>query len=155
MNIGTIWIVWIIVVIVIWAILYYPGFGVGLRGSGAFFFALIIGLIVVFALSLGFLNTWNEISTNDKQWLSLLWFVAYLLPLIVAIWIAVDCGYARRVNFGCNMWGGRQGWGQEQGSMHHEGENKLVMQCDPNTGACQPVMSRTHVGNTEVKTFYQ
>jgi len=93
MNVWTLWLIWIIVVIVVFIILIIPQL-FGLNFAIALFIALLIGAIVVFVLAFG-INL-STLSTSDRTWLAILLFVAYILPLLVALIVFIVWGYTMR-----------------------------------------------------------
>lgn len=96
-SVGTLWGIYVIVVviafIIFWLLLdsaryYYRSVSYGT----AFFLATLLGAIAVF-IGAAWLDP-NQLSDSDKTWLSVLFIVAFLLPIFVIFYIVWAGEYA-------------------------------------------------------------
>lgn len=84
-SVGSLWIIYIAVVLV-----SFIGYWLILRKGIAFFFAISFGAIAVF-MGGAWLDP-NQLNTTDKTWLSVLFLVAFLLPIffiVYVVWIEI------------------------------------------------------------------
>lgn len=139
LTVGTAWGIYIVVVVAVliigWLIAgcvrsSYPSAGWGT----IFFVASLIGALVVFVSSF-WINTSN-LTSSESVWLTILFLVAFLLPILIVIYM---------------VWAGEY--------MSFTGEDryymKEVLDCDQATGVCKTT-SRTVVdGNKMIKTKYK
>lgn len=89
MNVLWLWIIYIIVVIVLWLVLWIPQLCIELDMVLSAFVALIIGAIVIFLLSP---SVGIDLNKTQSGWLSALLIIAYLLPILLLLWIIL-AGY--------------------------------------------------------------
>ena len=87
-NVGTLWIIYIIVLvlgfILCWAVLYFTH---NMNFAMAFFLATLLGLIAVIIGS--FWLDVNNLNSTDKTWLTVLYVVAFVLPIIALVCMLV------------------------------------------------------------------
>ncbi|CAH6419698.1 Hypothetical protein HVR_LOCUS774 [uncultured virus] len=96
-SVGTLWAIYVVVVIIsfliFWLLLgatqrYYRSVSYGT----AFFLATILGAVAVF-VGAAWLDP-NQLSSTDKTWLSVLFLIAFLLPVFVILYIVWAGEYA-------------------------------------------------------------
>jgi len=89
-NVGILWAIYIIVIviafIIFWLLLRNYQYYCNSVGYGfAFFIASILGAIAVF-ISVAWVNP-NQLTSTEKIWLSVLFIIAFLLPIFTIIYI--------------------------------------------------------------------
>jgi len=130
MQLGALVVLYVLVVLVLGFIFCLPCFELGWSCELSFFVASLIGAALVFILSANV--DWNALTDEEKAWYSLLWLVAYLLPLVLAIFIIVRT------------------------HLHHgEIKSKSEVICDRATGECLVQKSDIKMGHQKVKVLYQ
>lgn len=96
-NVGTLWGIYIVVVVITFILFllfigkarhYYNSIGYGI----VFFLASILGAIAVF-IGAAWLDP-NQLSSNEKTWLSVLFVIAFLLPIFGIVYIVWIGEYA-------------------------------------------------------------
>jgi hypothetical protein len=99
-GVGTLWAIYIVTVIItfiiLWLLLgsvrrYYSSVSYGM----AFFFATLLGLIAMF-IGTAWLDT-NQLNDSEKSWLSVLFIIAFLLPIFVIFYIIWTGEYASMI----------------------------------------------------------
>jgi hypothetical protein len=136
MNVATLWIIYVVVVIILWLILWLPCFRIELDPILAAFVALVVGALLVFVLSP--MLDMTTLTAGNKSALSALFIVAYILPIILLIWVLL-AGYftiqhcQKSLGFGtyCERERERQ-MARNCGNEYRNGE----VICDPDTGEC-------------------
>lgn len=124
-NIQSLWILYILIVAILTAA-FVSSWGVGMAWSAGIFLALFIGAIIVFLLSAGI--NMDELDTSDKNTLGLLLVIAYVLPILAALWAVFESSFPRV-------------------------KKSIVEECDQAGNNCQIVKEKTVVGDTKVKSY--
>ncbi len=90
MGVALLWAIYIIVVIAVWVVLWVPQLCIALDMVLSAFIALVVGAIVIFLLSptVGM----HTLDKAQSGWLSALFIIAYLLPILLLLWIIL-AGY--------------------------------------------------------------
>ena len=91
-NVGTLWGIYIIAVIAIFIIFWFligtiQKYRTNIGYGTAFFISTLFGAIAVF-IGTAWLDP-NQLTDSDKTWLSVLFAVAFLLPVFVVIYIVL------------------------------------------------------------------
>lgn len=80
MDIVAIWLMYLFVVIVLWALFWYPS-GDHTSGLSALFYALLLGFLVIYLITPS-INT-EMLSDEERAWFNALLALSILLPVIV------------------------------------------------------------------------
>jgi len=121
MNSATAWLIYILVVIITYFLLTYITFTNNLSTAMRLLIAFIIAAAIIFIISTSIVAT----SNTDKTWYAVLVVVAFVIPLILAIWIIFD-HY-------------RNNYAQEGACVIER-----TIQCDDKTGVCHVTGENTH-----------
>jgi len=124
-GIQSLWILYILIVAIITAALV-SGWGAGMRWSTGLFLALFVGAIVIFLLSIGI--NMEELDKKDSDALGLLLVIAYVLPMLAALWVVFEVTYP---------------------SVKYT----VSEECDEDGTNCQITKEKLEVGGTKVKSF--
>ena len=162
MNVAALWVIYIIVVIIVWLVLALPCFGIMANSAVAAFFAFLIGAIVVAVLTATV--NWSALTQTDKDWLYVLMFVAYIIPILIAIWIIFSCYYKEMCYKQKHMHCKKKPACQEKAYSHqdeyaehhhHDESMKMVLDCDRASGECQTRKIVARDGDNVVKAIYR
>jgi len=80
MNIAGVWLVYLIVVIILWALFWYSSTQDSL-GLTALFYALLIGFLVIYLITPSI--EMERLSDEEKAWFNALLALSIILPVIV------------------------------------------------------------------------
>jgi len=157
MTVGILWGIYIVVVvlsyIILWLLLsaaqtYYRSISYGTT----FLFATLLGAIAVFIGAAG-LDP-NQLSSTDKTWLSVLFLIAFLLPVFVIMYIVWAGEYASITGEENCM----PAWCKEpkckQDKCKDDCYTKETIHCDRDTGLCHIKKKKVHWGNNVTKVIY-
>lgn len=99
MDIIAIWLVYLFVVIVLWALFWYPS-GEQASGLSALFYALLLGFLVIYLIAPS-VNT-EMLSDEERSWFNALLALSILLPVIV-IGLMITYMYQKvYIHYECN-----------------------------------------------------
>lgn len=151
MEVGAIWITYVVVTVILLILFLIPSYGGGLgRWLGAFL-AFLIGALVVFVLTFN-INR-NNLSPNDNTWLTILEIVAYglaalflLILIIGGIWMFARKRRNSKVVMIDNNGNGN---GDMDGC-----DYKATVVCDTQTGECAPKKEKIKCDGKSVKFLY-
>ena len=124
-GVQSLWILYILIVAILTAALV-SGWGVSMKWSCGLFLALFVGAIIIFLLSTG-INT-EELDDRDKNALGLLLVIAYILPIIAALWVVFEVSYPR-VKYTASE------------------------ECDEDGKNCRITKEKLEIGDTKVKSY--
>ena len=124
-GIQSLWILYILIVAILVAGLV-SGWGAGVQWSAGIFLALFVGALVIFLLSIGI--DMDSLDSRDKSALGLLLVIAYIFPILAALWVVFELLYPRV-------------------------KRSIVQTCDEDGENCQITEEKLEVGDTKVKSF--
>lgn len=88
-SVGTLWGIYIVVLVVAWIILWLlvaaSAPSTSMNYGTAFFLATIFGAVAAF-IGAAWLDP-NQLTDNDKTWLTVLFLVAFLLPVLIILYL--------------------------------------------------------------------
>lgn len=151
-SVGALWVIYIVVVVVsfiiFWLILgqvqsHYRSISYGT----AFFVATILGSIAVFIGS-AWLDP-NQLNTTDKTWLSVLFLIAFLLPIFVILYVVWAGEYASLTGEDDCL----PDWCKKD-PCAEESYVKQTIHCDIDTGVCHVKKKKIYQGDNVTKVIY-
>lgn len=159
LTVGGLWGIYIVVVVVsfiiLWLLLgaaqrYYRSVSYG----AAFFIATILGAIGVF-IGAAWLDP-NQLSSTDKTWLSVLFLIAFLLPVFVILYIVWAGEYASFTGEVDCMpsWCRKDSWHKNPCVKKDECYTKQTIECDRDTGQCYITKKKVYQGDNVTKVKY-
>ena len=80
MNIAAVWLFYIVLVIVLWALFWYPSYSES-SGLTALFYALLLGFLAIYLLTPSI--DLEELSDEEKAWFNALLALTIILPFVV------------------------------------------------------------------------
>jgi Na+(H+)/acetate symporter ActP len=83
MKVSEAWLIYIIAILVVYVILSVTGIGNTLQLPVKLLIALIVGAIIVLIIVPGI----TTFSADDRTWYSLLLVIAFVIPLLFAVWL--------------------------------------------------------------------
>jgi len=122
-GVQSLWILYILIVALLTAAFVWGG---DMKWSSGVFLALFVGAIVIFLLSIGI--NMDELDARDRNALGLLLVIAYVLPVLTALWVVFEVNYPR-VKY------------------------KKVEECDSEGKNCEVTKEVLEVGDAKVKSY--
>ncbi len=124
-GVQSLWILYLLIVAIL-AGAFISKWGVGMSWSSGLFLALFVGAVVIFLLSTGI--DMETLESSDRNTLGLLLVMAYILPMLTALWIVFEISYPRT-------------------------KRSIVEECDSDGKNCQITKEKTIMGDTKIKSY--
>ena len=144
-SVGSVWVIYIVAVVisyvVFWLLMgsvkrYYDSISYGT----AFLLATVIGAVAVF-IGAGWLDP-NQLNDTDKTWLSVLFLMAFLLPIFAILYLVWAGEHTCLTT--CNSYD----------PCSSEVHVKQTVHCDNETGTCRVTKRKIYQGDNITKVLY-
>jgi len=100
MNIAVVWLFYIVLVLILWALFWYPSQGES-SGLTALFYALLIGFLAIYLITPSI--DLEELSDEEKAWFNALLALSIILPfVIIGLMIAYMYQHVYNYTEGCD-----------------------------------------------------